>query len=566
MGSLKNSLAWIAALPDRSRLATKFVSVAIEARQQLDVPGMQAALEASGTRVEDRTLLATVFGALRQAPRLIREHEHQYRECRRRVNDAEPFLCVARRDAPEPYHWEGPATIIFTGSQLSGRLSVEWDGISLRGKHEYSTPFFSGTISSHETPGRLQGPARRGRVDANGIAIKGISGMFEPLIGGETSATFSALHLRVSEGPAPPSFHRYLFCGGRLRGWTASSERIVPKGKGYTFSRSRDSHDFALFDRRARATAVRDDQSDARDQIIGVTIEGEPLSVEEQDALWHLLSFVVGNRLQPTAIEHFDKSATRTELELLGTVPFGEPAKGPPFDLRIAESGFQFPNLDVIARGFQRLFRAELPLAIALHHLHDANTSYIQVEVKNLLFCIHTLFESWADANGQRNIIPVKQHDRLRKELKPVLDQEFGDDTEIRSGIQDAIRNAYKRVGAVLQERFFDSLGVTLSALDRRALRLRNRLFHSGFIAKKAGVTELDFYQGLNDDAGTLRTLAHYAILKLAGYDGQMFDYRKWSTMSVRYPPKPSTEEPATGGSASTNTADGAEPDGSEIE
>ena len=139
--------------------------------------------------------------------------------------------------------------------------------------------------------------------------------------------------------------------------------------------------------------------------------------------------------------------------------------------------------------------------------VYDRNLAMSLASIKNLLFCIHTLFESWADANGRRDIIPESHHDKLRKGLKPVLDQAFGDDTEIRKGVQDAIRNAYRKVGAVLQERFFDSLGLTLSRLDARALRLRNRLFHNGFIAKKAGVAELDFYQELNDDAGTLRTL-----------------------------------------------------------
>jgi hypothetical protein len=96
----------------------------------------------------------------------------------------------------------------------------------------------------------------------------------------------------------------------------------------------------------------------------------------------------------------------------------------------------------------------------------------------------------------------------------------------------------------VLQERFFDSLGLTLSTSDKRALRRRNPLFHNGFIAQRAGANELDFYQELSDDAGTLRTLAHYAILKLAGYDGTMFDYRDWKAMSVQDPPKPSSGEP----------------------
>jgi hypothetical protein len=74
---------------------------------------------------------------------------------------------------------------------------------------------------------------------------------------------------------------------------------------------------------------------------------------------------------------------------------------------------------------------------------------------------------------------------------------------------------------------------MTLSDTDLRALRRRNSLFHNGYLLPKSGQSQLEFFQELVDDAATLRTLAHIAILKLAGYSGNALDYRTWSSIFV---------------------------------
>lgn len=145
-------------------------------------------------------------------------------------------------------------------------------------------------------------------------------------------------------------------------------------------------------------------ENDQRQQLIAVTIAGQRFNEEELHALWLLLSFVTGTRAQPTVIEHFDSDAVPCGIEYLGAVEYGPTGTRPPFDLRIAHTTFDPRTFTVLADGFARLEKAGFPVAIALHHLFDANSSFTQVEIKNLLFCIHTLFEAWTEQNGQREI------------------------------------------------------------------------------------------------------------------------------------------------------------------
>jgi hypothetical protein len=82
------------------------------------------------------------------------------------------------------------------------------------------------------------------------------------------------------------------------------------------------------------------------------------------------------------------------------------------------------------------------------------------------------------------------------------------------------------------QLRIDDAFLVLLDA-DRRALRRRNSLFRNGYLVPKRRQSQLDFYQELVDDAATLRTLAHIAILKLVRYSGTVFVYRTWSSIGM---------------------------------
>ncbi len=531
--SLRRIVSAVVALPRRARLATSLIRETLRYLRE-DRPLENGAFRAVGLPYDATPAHVVLWRALRSLPEVIREHERQFVETQRLFDEREPFLRIARSDAPKSYEWRGPADVVFASRSLSGMLTVRWDGSRLSGNLEHDGSVRSGPLGlSGSNPGRLRGPEALGTAQLPGTTLEGISGEFTAF-GTSTTSSFTALRMTRTERPGRDVFHRYCFRGGRLRGWASLTERISSRTpKRFRTERTRDSFDVLIFGRRTRITQVHDDEYEQREQVLGVTIEGDPFSEREERLLWLVLSFVAGNRVQPITVEHFDAAATRTQIAMLGAVEYGERATAPPFDLRITEPTFGPPDFERLTQGFGELEDAGYPIAEALHHLHDSNTGYTQVELKNLLFCIHTLFEAWADENDQREIIGTKAHDGLRKQVSSELDRVFGADTEIRAAVRSALRTAHNRVGAQLQELFFERLGVVLSDADRRALRRRNSLFHNGYLVPKAGQSQLDFLQELVDDAATLRTLAHIAILKLVRYDGTVFDYRTWSSIGM---------------------------------
>jgi hypothetical protein len=482
------------------------------------------------------TGLKSFLADLARIPTQIVEHEKRPEEIRSRLQAAEPFLQVARVGEPANFEWSGDATLEFPNRSLPGRMTVSWRGARVEGTHQYFTmPNGDFVELSFPQPGRLHGEESYGEatIEQAALKISRISGEFGALFPGQHTTGFSARALRVGVAADAP-FHRYIFRGGRLKGWQEFTERATFHRQGLNFAQTRDSFNTLLLGRRARITQIHDDEINAYPRLIGVTIEGRPLDDDEQHVLWLTICFLVGMRLQTSAIEHYDANAALVGTEYLSGVEYGATGAHPPFDLRLAHSSFNPSSINVLAEGFSRLVRDEFPLAIALHHLHDANTEYTQVELKNLLFCVHTLFEAWTDVNDQRYIEDEKIHARLRRQLDLQLGELFGHDPELYHSVRDAIKFAYRRVGAVLQEIFFDALSTSLTPSDVRALRKRNPLFHNGYIIPKKGQGQLNFLQELIEDAGTLRTLAHEALLKLSGYRGTFFDYRSWSDKLIQ--------------------------------
>jgi hypothetical protein len=530
---LARLVATLTAVPRRVRLANSLFRVTVR-YIRTDRPLIDTALRAAGLPYDSTPARLLLWRALRSLPETIREHERLFVETQRRFDECEPFLRVARSDAVALYEWQGPASVDFVNRSLSGTLAVRWDGSRVSGSLEHGGSVRTGPLDlSRSSPGRLRGPEALGTALLPGAVLEGISGEFLA-IGTSATSSFTARRLTRTVRPGTDVFHRYCFRGGRLHGWASWTERMSSRtSKGFRTDQSRDSFDVILFERRARITQVHEDKHDQRKQVLGIVLEGDPLDEREKRLLWLVFSFVVGNRVQPISIEHFDAGGICTQVSMLSAVEYGEQSTSPPFDLRITEPTFAAPDFVGLTNGFDALEHAGYPIAEALHHLHDSNTGYTQVEMKNLLFCIHTLFEAWTKENDQREIISEAKHNRLRKLMSSELDRVFGVDTEIRVAVQSAVRTANDRVGAQLQEAFFDSLGLTLSETDLRALRRRNSLFHNGYLVPKRGQSQLDFYQELVEDAATLRTLAHIAILKLARYNGTVFDYRSWMSIDV---------------------------------
>ncbi len=495
----------------------------------------------AGDRFSDFVFVTT---ELYKAPRRRRELRNYFLKLGEEYDAAEPFIKVARLEAPRSFEWSGSVPITFAHRQVPGDFEVRWDTGSIRCKHTYDgAPDTNQSVSllaTRPTPGKIMDLETFGSTSSSDgtLRVDGIIDLFEPLLPGRLVRTFSARRLERRLSADDIAFTRYNFLGVHLPFWRHNTERFVRYPNGDMSAPGKiDSDDATLFNRRCRITeASKGDHPSSN--IIAITVTGPPLEEEQREVLRHVVSFVAGARAQQLSEDWYNVQAEYIGGIYLDSAVYG-PTKSPPFDMIPGAQSFSSNTWTVLCDGFAKMILEGYPLVAALHHLHDSNSGWYETEIKNLLFCIHSLFEKWADLNKQRITVKPEGHFKKAERLARACIQGFFGfcDEACRSAIS-ALHYANNRDGSTLQGLFFDSLGVVLSPYEAQGLRLRNQLFHNGYI--KHDVHSQAELQEVLYKAGALRTLAHIAILKLAGYNGWLYD---WQTYSNRlclsdYPPE----------------------------
>jgi hypothetical protein len=470
-----------------------------------------------------------VFHEIGNLPRRRRQLYHYFLQLGAEHDAAEPFLRVARLAPPQAFEWDGPTVISFPNRQVPGDFEVKWDQGKVQCKLAYDgAPMSPGTtVLTLTSPpaGKIVGTDLYGTAKAadEAVLVEGIVDTFTTLFPVRMETSFSARSVtrRISE--APTAYTRYTYLGVRLSQWRLATQRFERHPNGdMSAPVARDSDEATLFGRRARLTQASEGQGSG--DVISVTLAGPPLEDPQETVLRHVVSFVAGARAQALAIERFDDTGSLTGGKYLNEGEYGQ-TKSPPFDMSPAGRTLDPATWSILCDGFAKMVAQGYPLWGALHHLHDSNSGWYEVEIKNLLFCIHTLFEKWSDIFDQRVIVtPRSTYKRAERQARGCLRSVFSFSEEAAASTITAIRFGNHRSGSELQALFFDSLGVVLTDCERNGLQLRNELFHNGYI--KHDVQSQSELQKVLDMAGALRTLAHLAILKLAEYNGLVFDWQ----------------------------------------
>lgn len=160
-------------------------------------------------------------------------------------------------------------------------------------------------------------------------------------------------------------------------------------------------------------------------------------------------------------------------------------------------------------------------MPIALHHLLDANTEYAEVDLRNASLAIHALFEAWADANGQREIIAEQGWRELEKNVRAAVKGALPSDDpaikELRGQLYGTLQRAYLRTGARLQELFFADLNLPVDAAASRGLSRRNKIVHEGTSHSSVDI--------IGEEDPAVRSLANAAFMRLLGYEGPVYDW-----------------------------------------
>jgi len=478
-----------------------------------------------------------IAGEIFAIPRRRREMREWFEKLEEEYNSLEPLLKVASFPVCEAFAWSGDTTIVFPHRTLPGNVSVAWNRGTLECKLAYwggraanAPPAFGNSANA----GKIIGASTYGAAlcPDESLRLDGIVDQFIAMFPTTQVVTFTPATVTRRFNGNPIAFTRYSYLGLKIRWWRKGTSRFVREQDGSVSAPSTtDSDDTALFGRRARLTQTLDEKESSR-SVITVTLAGAPLTSEEERLLRQIVSFVAGARGELICEEWYSADADR-----LGGVFYdaSEPGatKSPPFEMWVDPNAFTSDTWTALCDGFSSLIADKYPLYSALHHLHDSNAGYYEVEIKNLLFCIHTLFERWADVEKQRKIVvPEAAFKRARDAVQACAVGHFGFSEEATQAVSDAIRYSNARGGGILQELFFDSLGIALDPIENKALHLRNQLFHNGYI-KHDTASENELQNVLNC-ARALRTLAHLAILKLAGYNGMVYDWQHFKNRECR--------------------------------
>lgn len=323
-----------------------------------------------------------------------------------------------------------------------------------------------------------------------------------------------------------PSFCRYVYQGAYLN--YASLMTDFPEEKAVQLRRDRLSGTFR--GRRIDLRNLSDDRSAPR-SFLAVIIEGPELSDLESTVLWMLVCYMNGARVKPIYMDRFDADAKLMDRRFKLGVPFGV-ERNAPFDYRTAQPAAS--SIEVLLDGFYAMQSSDFPIAMVLHHLHDANTNNVETDTIQLLFAIHTAFEAWARLNRKEFLVSndawTKRMPAMLESLSPLVSDV---PESLRASIANKLRGANMTSMGFRERYLFESLGIELDKDDKAALNLRNTLFHNGYLRKRFGELDQAERQKRVDVSGRLRNLVNLIILKLIGYDGYVEEATRHGNLRV---------------------------------
>jgi hypothetical protein len=432
------------------------------------------------------------------------------------LNDAMKEVACQYRDDSEP---------------IEGMVSIEVDRSGIRGTFSRPEPWVepmkldatdADMFRSHESaPGKLLGGSRYGRLipddgnwSASGVVLD--EGMLVDL---RLLHPLDVVKSLVVNGPAKGnacSLTRFVYAGAQ---WAASTR-------------------FSLY--RLLVHSHTDNVPRIEDQILSATLDGSPSAIEQQ-ALWLLLSFISGNRLQRLVIERYNHAGVLIEREFSFGAAVSIYRKEP---FRRDDASLSQRGMHLLGDGMLRLLNVKFPIGPILHHISESNTHYTDVDAQHLVLAIHTAIEAWNRVVGLEEWIDSKIWESYIRHVRRDLLSDIGDDIgpEMSCNILRALAHANRTTTAWRQSQLFSALGIDVtSGPFKQALKIRDELLHNGyFLARWEDLTALEQQERM-DQIGQLRNLAHLLVYRLVGYDGRAFDfvtYLGYDVLPVALPTK----------------------------
>lgn len=490
----------------------------IAQQKYLDLMARLDSWEGRASNVRRRDRLATLWRSVRTLPKHLRRP--LYTAAERLVYEAaDAIVAHARAPAPQPFHFQSSGFFRYpSGASVPCYFRVDW--AADRGVRGWHRPSTTSRSIADATPGKiLEGDGVAESTDGDVTVHRIVPAPWptteDPMVVGWDAVA----RVKVLSSEKPIVTTRYIYRGISIPGLSEFTVRREVDDVGEVcYPKTRDSLEVRAFGRRARVTQI---SRSTEESILSVTFAGTPLEKDLQDVLWHAVSFMAGGRAQLLLIDCREENGAPVQTEYQSSIVAG-PCDYPPFGPYQADMRISLDAFESICDGMAERISEGYPLGIALHHLHDANSGYYLVDLRNSLLCIHTLFEAWADIHHLRKVISDGAYRKYRKALQMLATAEISDE-ELRWQVHTNIQFGNHRSAEAFEVALPAFLGVHISDVAYSGLKRRNDLVHKGWVPHNEA--EL---QQLLDERRATRSLANAIIARLCGYEGPLFDYERF--------------------------------------
>jgi hypothetical protein len=428
------------------------------------------------------------------------------------------YFEIVQRAPAQPFD-SGQVEIeyIAEDEQRCGSGRVFASASELGGEIEFDDPFRPGEVSrtfgGGGSPGQLLSPNRF-------AIVKPMCSVSPPWIASRAYIENRSLdnplrpHCRFmidsivigNRGDTKIAFTREVYAGARIESMNA----YTPTNGG---GARLDRIEFVAMQRRTTILDLWTSKKEVSENQIAVIYEDDRHDGNAAQALWLTASLLAGTNLQPLYSESYDSQGNLCEIKYRLGVSATEPGM-PPFHTYYAQLKSEW--VGEIADGIKARLDDSFPIDVVIGHLHDSTNGSIERRMQSILFSIHAASEAW-NLKYEKNTIIEKAI--WKSQVDAIIAPAFDLANKLDSKIADAVKMAIKKVnytGTGLRQRmFFERIGIVPSANEKKALNLRDTLFHNGYLTRRLSTSSQEENQVYYDQFRYLRDIAYRIVFGL---------------------------------------------------
>jgi hypothetical protein len=363
-----------------------------------------------------------------------------------------------------------------------------------------------GKLIAEERFGTLYGASPQGGWNATGAYAINVSLDRSPAI-----TTFRLDSVTVSgPGKGGPAHTRQVFRGARLEFLAGCSWTPLISG-----GAERGRIEESAFDRRVTVRCLRESNKE-RNCATGVVYDGALRDTESQ-ALWLALCLLAGSRLQPVCVETYNPDGELLARTYRPGVNEGA-AGDPPFHVHYAP--YVKDVFSSLCDRIVKLLEEEFPIDMIIAHLHDSNEGSMERRMQSCLLGIHAASEAWNRARGSNTIIKKAAWDEVKPEIARVAAESAKRlDPLLAESLERAILSANNFGTNARLRTCLASLGLKTEGATKKAVDLRNQLFHNGFLRRRFLSLTRDEQQERFDQVQILREVLTRVVFAVCDID-----------------------------------------------